>query len=304
MTSIITATSTNNITKSTTIAPNNTNVLNKSTNATTTASAALIMKDLRAIEEEKGIIKDTTASNNEHNETELSANNTSPVTRLKQASTNTITSNNSANNNSAASNNKNKYVNIVRKNAKLDAGRSASSAITPKTTNLNGEDDNSSDNVMLLSSNNNNYNNQQQQQHKRSKSDEFLQLALGPVAATGTGTSNVGKSTATATIASSGVMCQSLDPEMEEQILFDQRLCEDTLGVAVRKINSNGKSQLRYVKCIALEEASVCTESNKSHFSLQKTFGRHKNKASTNAASSTGVCFRCNEYIYCHCKEQ
>ena len=37
-----------------------------------------------------------------------------------------------------------------------------------------------------------------------------------------------------------------------------------------------------------MEEASVCTESNKSHFSLQKTFGRHKNKASTNAASSTG----------------
>jgi len=36
----------------------------------------------------------------------------------------------------------------------------------------------------------------------------------------------------------------------EEQILFEQRLCDADYGVAVRKIHSNGKSQLRYVKCI------------------------------------------------------
>ena len=39
----------------------------------------------------------------------------------------------------------------------------------------------------------------------------------------------------------------------EEQILFEQRLCHSENGVAVRKIHSNGKSQLRYVKCIPYE---------------------------------------------------
>lgn len=40
------------------------------------------------------------------------------------------------------------------------------------------------------------------------------------------------------------------DPESQEQTLFEQRLCEDAYGVAVRKINQNGKAQLRYVKCV------------------------------------------------------
>lgn len=39
----------------------------------------------------------------------------------------------------------------------------------------------------------------------------------------------------------------------QEQILFEQRLCDVNYGVAVRKIHSNGKSQLRYVRCIPLE---------------------------------------------------
>jgi hypothetical protein len=44
------------------------------------------------------------------------------------------------------------------------------------------------------------------------------------------------------------------DPEEEEQILFEQRLCEDAFGVAVRKINHGGKAQLRYVKCVPLQK--------------------------------------------------
>jgi len=43
----------------------------------------------------------------------------------------------------------------------------------------------------------------------------------------------------------------------EEQILFEQRLCDHNYGVAVRKIHSNGKSQLRYVKCIPFANANA-----------------------------------------------
>jgi len=39
----------------------------------------------------------------------------------------------------------------------------------------------------------------------------------------------------------------------EEQKMFEQRLCDVNFGVAVRKIHSNGKSQLRYVKCTAID---------------------------------------------------
>mmetsp|Transcript_14437 Transcript_14437/g.22555 ORF Transcript_14437/g.22555 Transcript_14437/m.22555 type:complete len:1430 (-) Transcript_14437:136-4425(-) len=44
------------------------------------------------------------------------------------------------------------------------------------------------------------------------------------------------------------------DPDAQEQALFEQRLCEDPFGVAVRKVNQNGKSTLRYVKCIPLDQ--------------------------------------------------
>jgi kinesin family protein C2/C3 len=43
----------------------------------------------------------------------------------------------------------------------------------------------------------------------------------------------------------------------QEQALFEQRLCEDPYGVAVRKINANGKSSLRYVRCVVDEATSV-----------------------------------------------
>jgi len=42
------------------------------------------------------------------------------------------------------------------------------------------------------------------------------------------------------------------DPDDQEQAMFEQRLCEDEFGVAVRKINQNGKSVLRYVRCVPL----------------------------------------------------
>ena len=38
----------------------------------------------------------------------------------------------------------------------------------------------------------------------------------------------------------------------QEQELFEKRLCDENYGVAVRKIHSNGKSQLRHVKCIPI----------------------------------------------------
>jgi hypothetical protein len=46
---------------------------------------------------------------------------------------------------------------------------------------------------------------------------------------------------------------QDGDLAHQEQALFEQRLCEDEYGVAVRKINQNGKSNLRYVKCIQVD---------------------------------------------------
>jgi hypothetical protein len=40
-------------------------------------------------------------------------------------------------------------------------------------------------------------------------------------------------------------------------MLFEQRLCEDALGVAVRKINQYGKANLRYVKCVNVDELDM-----------------------------------------------
>ena len=47
------------------------------------------------------------------------------------------------------------------------------------------------------------------------------------------------------------------DPDAEEQAMFESRLCEDEYGVAVRKINHNGKSQLRYVRCVWLPSSEM-----------------------------------------------
>jgi hypothetical protein len=70
------------------------------------------------------------------------------------------------------------------------------------------------------------------------------------------------------------------DPDSQEQALFEQRLCEDVYGVAVRKINQNGKSNLRYVKCVPLDDAScggasdVNSAANKSVNSLVRSLSR------------------------------
>jgi len=70
------------------------------------------------------------------------------------------------------------------------------------------------------------------------------------------------------------------EPDSQEQALFEQRLCEDVYGVAVRKINQNGKSNLRYVKCVPLDDASCGGTSdhnsatNKSVNSLVRSLSR------------------------------
>jgi hypothetical protein len=70
---------------------------------------------------------------------------------------------------------------------------------------------------------------------------------------------------------SSASNTKSLGPGREEQILFEQRLCEEGHGVAVRKIHSNGKSQLRFVKCVPIPKdklkklTSGASSSNRTH---------------------------------------
>jgi hypothetical protein len=62
--------------------------------------------------------------------------------------------------------------------------------------------------------------------------------------------------------------------DKQEQALFEQRLCEDEFGVAVRKINQNGKSNLRYVRCIEVDLMELDDEapvsSNRSASSLSR----------------------------------
>ena len=59
---------------------------------------------------------------------------------------------------------------------------------------------------------------------------------------------------------------KGLGPGKEEQKLFEQRLCDENYGVAVRKIHSNGKSQLRYVKCIPMDPKQLKSKKlNMSH---------------------------------------
>lgn len=57
---------------------------------------------------------------------------------------------------------------------------------------------------------------------------------------------------------------EPMKPESQEQTLFEQRLCEDVYGVAVRKINQNGKSNLRYVKCIPVDDMSCDASDHRS----------------------------------------
>lgn len=43
----------------------------------------------------------------------------------------------------------------------------------------------------------------------------------------------------------------------QEQALFEQRICEETMGIAIRKINQYGKSNLRYVRCVTVVDANT-----------------------------------------------
>ena len=73
---------------------------------------------------------------------------------------------------------------------------------------------------------------------------------------------------------------KSLGPAKEEQILFEQRLCEEGHGVAVRKIHSNGKSQLRFVKCVSIP---------KDKLKKMKLAASSYNKNMSNSLPSPGV---------------
>lgn len=80
---------------------------------------------------------------------------------------------------------------------------------------------------------------------------------------------------------------QKSDPEAQEQALFEQRLCEDVYGVAVRKINQNGKSSLRYIKCIPVEgtDADDNQSTSRSVSSLVRSFSRRPNNKRESDAS-------------------
>ena len=68
-----------------------------------------------------------------------------------------------------------------------------------------------------------------------------------------------------------------------EQKLFEQRLCEDAYGVAVRKISQTGKPNLRYIKCLTIDPFD------------QDTIG--DNRSRTSASSFTKrASFRKNSY--------
>eukprot|EP00547_Thalassionema_nitzschioides_P004415 CAMPEP_0194201758 /NCGR_PEP_ID=MMETSP0156-20130528/1951_1 /TAXON_ID=33649 /ORGANISM="Thalassionema nitzschioides, Strain L26-B" /LENGTH=1311 /DNA_ID=CAMNT_0038927047 /DNA_START=163 /DNA_END=4098 /DNA_ORIENTATION=- len=68
------------------------------------------------------------------------------------------------------------------------------------------------------------------------------------------------------------------DPESQEQALFEQRLSDDVYGVAVRKISHSGKSQLRYVKCVPLDELDENASAGKSVSSLVRSFTRRRQR--------------------------
>eukprot|EP00548_Thalassiothrix_antarctica_P011644 CAMPEP_0194159936 /NCGR_PEP_ID=MMETSP0152-20130528/78112_1 /TAXON_ID=1049557 /ORGANISM="Thalassiothrix antarctica, Strain L6-D1" /LENGTH=1190 /DNA_ID=CAMNT_0038869569 /DNA_START=253 /DNA_END=3826 /DNA_ORIENTATION=+ len=70
-----------------------------------------------------------------------------------------------------------------------------------------------------------------------------------------------------------------LHPDSQEQALFEQRLCEDVYGVAVRKIGHNGKAQLRYVKCISTDELDENASGGKSVSSLVRSLTRRRQRS-------------------------
>ena len=70
----------------------------------------------------------------------------------------------------------------------------------------------------------------------------------------------------------------TIEPDDSEQALFEQRLTEDFFGVAVRKIAQNGKSSLRYIKCMYVDSSELDTDnsSNRSVSSQTRRFPRFR----------------------------
>ena len=78
--------------------------------------------------------------------------------------------------------------------------------------------------------------------------------------------------------------------DQQEHALFEQRLLEpEGGGVAIRKINQHGKSNLRYVRCVTVEASSVpIATSAATHFSLGKRSVRRPSGVSSSASSLGG----------------
>lgn len=66
----------------------------------------------------------------------------------------------------------------------------------------------------------------------------------------------------------------SMEPDDTEHALFEQRLTQDTFGVAVRKIAQNGKSNLRYVKCVYVDASELVDSDNSSNRSVSSASRR------------------------------
>ncbi len=78
----------------------------------------------------------------------------------------------------------------------------------------------------------------------------------------------------------------------QEQELFQQKLCDDSMGVAIRKINQYGKSSIRYVKCVKVEDLTdVCLSGNRSDTSGSRgrrwSMGNSTGKATASSYSLT-----------------
>jgi hypothetical protein len=85
--------------------------------------------------------------------------------------------------------------------------------------------------------------------------DDFVPSANVSIASRDTGISGHSTTPVIPQMSLQWQWTEKTDPEAQEQTLFEQRLCEDAYGVAVRKINQNGKSTLRYVKCVPIGDA-------------------------------------------------
>jgi len=76
------------------------------------------------------------------------------------------------------------------------------------------------------------------------------------------------------------------DPDTQEQALFEERLCEDIYGVAVRKINQNGKSNLRYVKCLFVDAPEVHNTDESGSITQQNNYSSNRSVSSRHSRSS------------------